>query len=268
MRPASPAALTWLRLALTSEAALAPRTARTQPPSRLLHTTRIRPSSSHNSASNPPLHHPRHLSTSTPRPSASPSQSPPTPTATATPPQTPPQTHYDLFPQTFPHGPPPASPFTIDLAALRKEFLALQARAHPDLHPPPHKPRAQALSARINDAYRTLCSPLQRAQYLLSLRGIDVSGDEAARVEDDVGLLDEVMEAREAIEEAGGEEEVEVLRAVNEARVESSVRGLEEAFAGGDVEAARREAVRLRYWVNIRESLDAWERGSPVVLVH
>jgi len=24
----------------------------------------------------------------------------------------------------------------------------------------------------------------------------------------------------------------------------------------------------LRYWVNIKESLDGWEKGKPVVLVH
>jgi molecular chaperone HscB len=34
------------------------------------------------------------------------------------------------------------------------------------------------------------------------------------------------------------------------------------------VEAAKREAVRLRYWVNIKESLDNWERGKPIVLEH
>ena len=135
------------------------------------------------------------------------------------------------------------------------------------MHPVAHKARAQALSARINEAYKTLQSPLLRAQYLLSLRGIDVGGDEAARVED-AGLLMEVMEAREAIEEAESEEEVRVLQDVNEGRIERSVRVLEEAFRRDDVEGAGREAVRLRYWVNIKESLDAWEKGKPVVLMH
>ena len=78
----------------------------------------------------------------------------------------------------------------------------------------------------------------------------------------------EVMEAREAIEEAESEEEVRVLWDVNEGRIERSVGVLEEAFRRDDVEGAGREAVRLRYWVNIKESLDAWEKGKPVVLVH
>ncbi len=178
-----------------------------------------------------------------------------------------PQTHYELFPQTLPAGPPPTGPFTIDTRLLRHEFLQLQARAHPDRHHGPDKARAEGASARINDAYKTLQSPLLRAQYLLRLRGTDVAGDETARVED-AGLLMEVMEMRERIEGAESEEEVAGMEEVNERRIGESVRGLEGAFARDDLRAAKEEAVRLRYWVNIRESLHAWERGKPVVLVH
>lgn len=77
-----------------------------------------------------------------------------------------------------------------------------------------------------------------------------------------------VMEAREAIEGAEGEEELGPVREENEGRIEESVRRLEEAFARDDLVLARGEAVRLRYWVNIRDSLDAWERGKPIVLMH
>ncbi|CAO2656523.1 Nn.00g053260.m01.CDS01 [Neocucurbitaria sp. VM-36] len=178
-----------------------------------------------------------------------------------------PQTHYTFFPQSIPSGPPPTGPFTLDLSALKKEFLQLQARAHPDLHPPSAKKRAEALSSRINEAYKTLQDPLRRAQYLLSLRGIEVAEDETAKVEDPE-LLMEVLEARERIEEAEREEDLVEMRRVNEGRIEDSTRVLERAFREGDLEAAKGEAVRLRYWVNIRESIDSWERGVPVVLQH
>ena len=85
---------------------------------------------------------------------------------------------------------------------------------------------------------------------------------------EDTGLLMEVLEAREAIEDAEREEDLEGLRTENEARIEASVGVLEEAFQKDDLEAAKNEAVRLRYWVNIRESLDSWEKGKPVVLQH
>ncbi|KAI0432637.1 Co-chaperone Hsc20 [Xylaria sp. FL1042] len=185
-----------------------------------------------------------------------------------------PQTHYDFFPETLPAGPPPHGPFEIDLRALRREFLALQAGAHPDLHPSHMKARAQATSARINEAYKTLSHPLLRAQYILSLvHGVDVAGDETGKVEDPE-LLMLVLETRECIEEADEEGDLVGLREENEGRIEACLGRLGELFAraGEDGEdalsQARDEVVRLRYWVNIRESIDNWEKGKPVVLEH
>ncbi|KAF4445419.1 molecular chaperone HscB [Fusarium austroafricanum] len=179
----------------------------------------------------------------------------------------PPSTHYDLFPETLPDGPPPAGHFPIDTRALRREFLRLQARAHPDMHPAQDKARAEAMSALINEAYKTLSNPLLRAQYLLSLRGVDVANDETLKVEEPE-LLMLVLEAREEIEDAEHEEDLDEPRAANDARIAESEQILERAFQHDDIKAAKHEAVRLRYWVNIKESLDNWERGKQVVLQH
>lgn len=179
-----------------------------------------------------------------------------------------PETHYELFPSTLPDGPPPSGHFPIDVRALRREFLQLQSRYHPDLHPQgPAKARAEAASALINEAYRTLQNPLLRAQYLLSLRGVDVANDETLKVEEP-DLLGLVLEAREEIEDAAEEEDLAGPRTVNDERIRASEEVLEKAFREDDVEAAKREAVRLRYWVNIKDSLENWEKGKPVVLQH
>ncbi|KAF1842795.1 Co-chaperone Hsc20 [Cucurbitaria berberidis CBS 394.84] len=178
-----------------------------------------------------------------------------------------PQTHYAFFPNSVPTGPPPEGHFTIDLNALKKEFLQLQARAHPDLHPQANKKRAEALSSRINEAYKTLQDPLRRAQYVLSLRGIEVAEDETAKVEDPE-LLMEVLEAREQIEEAEKEEDLVEMKTVNEERIAESTKVLEQAFREDDLQTAKSETVKLRYWINIRESIHSWEKGVPVVLQH
>ncbi|KPM35623.1 hypothetical protein AK830_g10957 [Neonectria ditissima] len=192
--------------------------------------------------------------------SVAPSSSPPAPAS-------PPQTHYDLFPETLPDGPPPSGHFPIDTRALRREFLRLQARAHPDMHPAENKVRAEATSARINDAYKTLTNPLTRAQYLLSLRGVDVANDEALKVEEPE-LLMQVLEAHEEMEIADSEADLQGLLEENDERIAASEQALEHAFQHDDVEAAKHEAVRLRYWVNIKEGLDNWEKGKEVVLEH
>ncbi|KZM24479.1 molecular chaperone [Ascochyta rabiei] len=177
------------------------------------------------------------------------------------------QTHYSFFPKSLSTGPPPEGPFSIDLNALKREFLQLQAKAHPDLHPQEDKKRAEATSARINEAYKTLQSPLHRAQYLLSQRGIETAEDETAKV-DDPELLMEVLEARERIEEAEQEEDLVEMKDENEIRIQASIKALERAFAEDDMELAKDETVKLRYWMNISESIANWEKGKPVVLEH
>ena len=73
---------------------------------------------------------------------------------------------------------------------------------------------------------------------------------------------------REYIEVAQEAEDLEPMKEENERKIRESVEVLEKAFGRDDVEKAKEEVVRLRYWINIKESLDGWEKGKPVVLVH
>jgi len=78
----------------------------------------------------------------------------------------------------------------------------------------------------------------------------------------------EVLDTREEIEDAEDESDLRELKLDNDERVRKSEDILEAAFAEDDMEKVKEEAVRLRYWVNIKESLHGWEKGKPVVLVH
>jgi molecular chaperone HscB len=80
--------------------------------------------------------------------------------------------------------------------------------------------------------------------------------------------LMEVLDARETIEEAESESDLVDIKAENDERIRRSEEVLEEAFAQDDVQRAKEEAVKLRYWINIKESIDGWERGVPIVLNH
>lgn len=84
----------------------------------------------------------------------------------------------------------------------------------------------------------------------------------------DQGLLLEVVELQERLEEADDEEEVEQMQLENDGRMATTVERLEQAFGEEDLEAAKAEAVRLRYWENVDQSLKKWEKGKPIVLVH
>ncbi len=105
------------------------------------------------------------------------------------------QDYFALF------GLPPR--YRFDAARLDAAYRELQTQVHPDRFAAAgERERRLALqsSARVNEAYRALKDPVGRAQYLLSLHGID------AIVETDTALpidfLERQLERREAVEEA------------------------------------------------------------------
>ena len=117
----------------------------------------------------------------------------------------------------------------------------------------------------INEAYQVLRHPLRRAQYLLSLRGVDVVDDETATV-DDPQLLAQVMDVRELIDDTVDEAALRPLREANDARLQRTIDRLDQAFMEDDLLRAKEETIKLRYWLNVQESLQNWEPGmSPHV---
>lgn len=131
------------------------------------------------------------------------------------------------------------------------------------MHPAgPDKARAEGMSARINDAYRTLLSPLRRAEYILSLHDREeegVTGGTQERVEgEEGGFLAEVLDVRESIEGAEASEEVEELGRENEERVKRCEEVLGGLLEESRWEEARKEVGRLRYWMGIRDVVRSW----------
>ncbi|ODQ67909.1 Co-chaperone Hsc20 [Nadsonia fulvescens var. elongata DSM 6958] len=186
-------------------------------------------------------------------------------------------TLYSYFPLTLPRGPPPAGLFDIDLKALKREYLQAQAKTHPDRALSFHaesqangnnsaystfKENLEQLSAELNKAYQTLISPLSRAEYILSLNGIDTA-QEGSKLSDPV-FLGEIMEVHEAIEEAQNEEDVELLRSENISRVNETTLLLEKAINMADWNNAKDLVVKLRYWINISNVLKDWEPGMDI----
>lgn len=180
-------------------------------------------------------------------------------------------TYYTLFPSTLPSGPPPQGPFQIPLPPLRREYLQLQATHHPDKFPPssPLHKQSLGLSALLNNAYRTLSSPLLRAQYLLHhFHNIDVTTEDNSQNVTDQATLLEVMEAQEAVEDAHTEAQIAEIKDENDARVRATEDKMSKAFDTGDIETAKRECLRLKYWTSLGQVLHEWEPGKEVRLVH
>jgi molecular chaperone HscB len=105
------------------------------------------------------------------------------------------QNHFQLF------GLQPR--FNLELAQLEQAYRDIQSRVHPDKFV--HANDAERLASmqaatQVNEAYRTLKSPLSRARYLLAQHHVDVQSESNTAMPPE--FLLQQMQWREAVEEA------------------------------------------------------------------
>jgi molecular chaperone HscB len=108
-------------------------------------------------------------------------------------------------------------------------------------------------AAAVNDAFQKLRRPYERAKALLALRGVDVG--ETGETLDDPALLMEIMEVREALEEASTESDRLAIGQKNMRGMEACEAKLAEHFREGDDDAAAMETMRLRYLITIHNEV-------------
>jgi molecular chaperone HscB len=132
--------------------------------------------------------------------------------------------HFELF------GLTPA--FALDLEALERSYREIQSRVHPDrfAHAGDAERRASLQwTTRVNEAYRCLKNPVQRASHLLSLHGVDVAFETNTAMP--AQFLAQQMELREAVEDAVAKKDTKALASL-QASLEADQRSLERQIAG------------------------------------
>ncbi|KAG2620627.1 iron-sulfur cluster co-chaperone protein HscB homolog [Panicum virgatum] len=131
---------------------------------------------------------------------------------------------------------------------LEGRYKKWQKKLHPDLvHSKTKKERGYAAeqSALVIDAYRTLSKPLSRALYLLKLEGIHVDEEKTIN---DPELLMEMMEIREAVNDASGSQTLEKIQSQVKKKLEIWSRSFEDAFHKKDFDRAIEATQRMRYY--------------------
>ena len=163
--------------------------------------------------------------------------------------------HFELF------GLAPA--FAVDAAALERAYREIQSRVHPDrfAHAGDAERRASMQwTTRVNEAYRTLKSPVQRAKYLLELNGVDVGFETNTRMPGD--FLLHQLELRETLAGAKLPEALDALLA----EVRREQRLLEQGIARliderKDYAAAAGEVRKLMFLDKLAAEIDvAYEK--------
>lgn len=158
-----------------------------------------------------------------------------------------------------------ARAFDVDLVDLERRYKDATRVLHPDRYAradPQAKRASLERSVQLNEAWRTLKDPVRRAEYLLSLHGVDIGemaggrggpqGDHTTLPVPQV-LLIEVLELREALAEAVARKdkrEVVALIAKVRARLDSVLGDLGKAFrvSPPDLSAGAARLVTVRYY--------------------
>ncbi|KAJ1650784.1 molecular chaperone [Dispira simplex] len=153
--------------------------------------------------------------------------------------------------------------FEVDFTILRKNYLQLQQKVHPDtfVHESVrNRQLADVQSAWLNRAYHTLRNPLLRAKYLLKLKGHPIKEGDSL---EDSTLLMEILESHEALEDAQKESEVEAIRLENDQRIRDTLVDLSRAFLNGNWTEAKQLTIKLQYWYNIQDATREWSLQTP-----
>lgn len=161
--------------------------------------------------------------------------------------------HFELFhlPVAYP----------IDLPALEQAYREVQREVHPDRFAntsATEQRMAAQWATQVNEAYRTLKSPLARGRYLLTLHGIDT--EEESNTAMPVDFLLQQMEWREAVEGAKqSKDDVALERLTNQKRQEEKrlFALLAEQLGADTTRPGARETVRkLRFLEKLGEEID------------
>ena len=102
--------------------------------------------------------------------------------------------------------------FALDRAQLDERWRALQAQVHPDKFAADGAAAqrvAMQWAVRVNEAYRRLKTPLERASYLCELLGATIGAENNTAMP--AAFLMQQMEWREALDEARGVDAIERL---------------------------------------------------------
>ena len=147
--------------------------------------------------------------------------------------------------------------------ALESKYRELQAEYHPDrFSGAPDAERVQALqfASLINDAYDTLKSPLKRAAYLLTLRGVDPEEHNQAHLQE--AFLMRQMLMREDLEKFLEEENFEGLEKLKKETTGEQVEILDEfesTFNAGDLSIAKSLYNQLQFLFKLLEEINKAE---------
>ncbi|XP_053135879.1 iron-sulfur cluster co-chaperone protein HscB [Hemicordylus capensis] len=146
--------------------------------------------------------------------------------------------------------------FRVDTAQLQHRFRSLQRLLHPDFfrqRPQVEQDFSEQHSALVNEAYRTLLSPLRRGLYLLELSGIELEKGTDSEAEPE--FLAEVMEMNEKLLDADSGAKTDEMESFIAAKQGELTESVSRAFDRGDLQEAKKLLAKMKYFANLEEKV-------------
>ncbi len=152
--------------------------------------------------------------------------------------------------------------FRLDEDAVDRAYRALQSEVHPDRNTgndDAGQRLAMQASARVNEAYRALKSPVLRAQHLLAIHGIDAADERDTNLSLD--FLERQLERREAVADAAAARDEDALSDMLTS-VRREIRQREDELEtlldhAADFAHARDKVRELRFLTKLAADIDA-----------
>lgn len=130
---------------------------------------------------------------------------------------------------------------SIDLSDLDTRFRALSRQFHPDyFYNATSQERLASLerASYLNDAYRVLKQPLDRAEYLLKLEGLPPVGQHQDSKEMPAGVLEDLFALNEELDEIRAARDAGAAPAELQARLDATQRPVDERAARQEAQLA------------------------------
>lgn len=151
--------------------------------------------------------------------------------------------------------------FDIDVETLEQTYRSLAARFHPDKYAAAsafEQKQAVMMASAINEAYRVLKNPTERAAYLLQQHGIEADAPEHTAFAPE--FLMQQMEWRETLEEARSDGNTAALAELGE-EIATGQQNLQQqlhnAFSRQDYENAAVLVRQSRFLDKLRQEIQA-----------
>ena len=152
--------------------------------------------------------------------------------------------------------------FNINKKDLEQNFYKLQFLFHPDRYVNKSDQElvdsSTAYSSFINNGYKILSDDLERAKYILKLKGYDVlTEDESIS---DLEFLEFIMETREEIENVDSKMDLEIHKSHIDEKREELIQQISSLFSDDMYEDIRKLVIKLKYYNRILEAIDIKSR--------